>query len=150
MTLCLYRRFVYFFIDSRFVILFNGDLLIRNTSRHDSGYYRCQTRHELSQETVLSSIEGHFIVNGKCSHSLASLETILSHPFLQMSTAAYHHEYLLSRRFVLNSTKLLNLFASPRHGLSLPSGMHLTFTFLACFRFALSGKDLAELPILCF
>lgn len=51
--------------DSRFVILANGDLLIRNTSRHDSGYYRCQTRHELSQETVLSSIEGHFIVNGK-------------------------------------------------------------------------------------
>ncbi|XP_027200457.2 cell adhesion molecule Dscam1-like isoform X1 [Dermatophagoides pteronyssinus] len=49
--------------DSRYVILDNGDLLIRNSSRSDNGYYRCQTRHELSQETVLSSIEGHFIVN---------------------------------------------------------------------------------------
>lgn len=55
--------FLFHFPDSRFVILASGDLLIRNTSRHDSGYYRCQTRHDLSQETVLSSIEGHFIVN---------------------------------------------------------------------------------------
>lgn len=55
-------------LDSRYVILDNGDLLIRNSSRSDNGYYRCQTRHELSQETVLSSIEGHFIVNGKLFH----------------------------------------------------------------------------------
>ncbi|KAH7639492.1 hypothetical protein HUG17_3525 [Dermatophagoides farinae] len=48
--------------DSRYIILDNGDLLIRNVSRFDSGYYSCQTIHKL-QETMLSSVEGHFIVN---------------------------------------------------------------------------------------
>jgi hypothetical protein len=51
--------------DSRYVILSTGELIIRNSSKLDIGPYRCQTRHQLTHETVTSSNAGQFIVTGK-------------------------------------------------------------------------------------
>ncbi|XP_054166069.1 cell adhesion molecule Dscam2-like [Oppia nitens] len=48
--------------DSRYVILSTGELLIRNASKLDSGFYRCQTRHQLTHDIVVSSVAGQFIV----------------------------------------------------------------------------------------
>ncbi|XP_054160537.1 cell adhesion molecule Dscam2-like [Oppia nitens] len=46
----------------RYVILNSGELLVRNASKADMGSYRCQTRHELTNEMFTSSVGGRLIV----------------------------------------------------------------------------------------
>jgi hypothetical protein len=49
----------------RYIILGSGELLIRNVSKSDMGSYRCQTRHQLTNEVLTSSQAGRLIVTGK-------------------------------------------------------------------------------------
>lgn len=46
----------------RYIILGSGELQIRNASKNDFGSYRCQTRHQLTNEVLTSSIAGRLIV----------------------------------------------------------------------------------------
>ncbi|CAG2165909.1 unnamed protein product, partial [Oppiella nova] len=46
----------------RYIILGSGELQIRNASKADMGSYRCQTRHQLTNEVLTSSIAGRLIV----------------------------------------------------------------------------------------
>ena len=48
----------------RYMILGSGELQIRNATKADMGSYRCQTRHQLTNELLTSSVAGHLIVTG--------------------------------------------------------------------------------------
>ena len=46
------------------MIVGSGELQIRNATKADMGSYRCQTRHQLTNELLTSSIAGRLIVTG--------------------------------------------------------------------------------------
>lgn len=53
-------------VDSgRYTLLSTGELLIRNATFQDSGFYRCQIRHQLTDELRTSDESGRLIVTGK-------------------------------------------------------------------------------------
>lgn len=56
--------------SGRYSILSTGELLIRNTTFSDAGLYRCQARHQLTDELRTSEEAGRLIVTGKFSFCL--------------------------------------------------------------------------------
>ncbi|KAH9506150.1 hypothetical protein DERF_010893 [Dermatophagoides farinae] len=46
----------------RYTLLSTGELLIHNTTFQDSGFYRCQIRHQLTDELRTSDESGRLIV----------------------------------------------------------------------------------------
>lgn len=51
----------------RYLLLSNGELHIINATKLDAGAYRCQTRHQLTNEVLTSAVAGRLIVTGKCT-----------------------------------------------------------------------------------
>ena len=61
-----FKLFSRSFLDAgRYTLLSTGELLIHNTTFQDSGFYRCQIRHQLTDELRTSDESGRLIVTGK-------------------------------------------------------------------------------------
>lgn len=85
--------------NRKYLMLPNGELLIRNVSRHDTGTYRCRARHKLSAVSATSKLAGRLIVDeSQARVDIRPVGSALGHAQLATIWAHEHSNALLCAR----------------------------------------------------